>query len=93
MSLQAIKVASKKGSINNGNYYDFSELTNAEKFQFINSVCIVQLDIAYYFKKPSFLYYTAAKLINIDRVRLKSELQGLLLGSQIVKIFANIFFS
>lgn len=93
MSSPAIKVIPADGNIDNQTYYDFSDLTDAEKFQYINSVCIIQLNLAAAMKNVDFLYYSANKLINIDRLRLKSELQGVLLGSQIVKIFANIFFS
>lgn len=54
---------------------------------------MIQLNLAVTMKNVDLLYYSANKLINIDRLRLKSELQGVLLGSQIVKIFANILFS
>ena len=93
MSSPAIKVIPADGNIDNQTYYDFSDLTDAEKFQYINSVCMIQLNLAVTMKNVDLLYYSANKLINIDRLRLKSELQGVLLGSQIVKIFANIFFS
>ena len=93
MSSPAIKGIPADGNIDNQTYYDFSDLTDAEKFQYINSVCMIQLNLAVTMKNVDLLYYSANKLINVDRLRLKSELQGVLLGSQIVKIFANIFFS
>ena len=93
MSSPAIKVIPSDGNIDNQTYYDFSDLTDAEKFHYINSVCMIQLNLAAAMKNVDFLYYSASKLINIDRLHLKSELQDVLLGSQIVKIFANIFFS
>ena len=93
MSSPAIKGIPADGNIDNQTYYDFSDLTDAEKFQYINSVCMIQLNLAVTMKNVDLLYYSANKLINIDRLRLKSELQGVLLGSQIVKIFANILFS
>ena len=93
MSSPAIKGIPADGNIDNQTYYDFSDLTDAEKFQYINSVCMIQLNLAVTMKNVDLLYYSANKLINIDRLCLKSELQGVLLGSQIVKAFANILFS
>ena len=92
MSSSAIKVIPVDGNIDNQTDYDFSDLTDTEKFQYINSVCMIQLNLAAAMKNVDSLYYSARKLINIDRLHLKSELQGVLLGSQIVKIFAIFFF-
>ena len=42
---QVVKVNSKDGGIKNEVYYDFSQLTDAEKFEFVNSVCMIQLNL------------------------------------------------
>lgn len=89
---QVVKVNSKDGGIENKVYYDFSQLADAEKFEYINSVCMIQLELAYALKRADFLFFTSRKLINVDRLKLKSDLDGVILGNDIVKMFAKYFF-
>ena len=43
---QVVKVNSKGGGIKNKVYYDFGKLTDTEKCEYINSVCMIQLELA-----------------------------------------------
>ena len=90
---QVVKVNSKDGGIKNKVYYDFSQLADAEKFEYINSVCMIQLELAYALKRADFLFFTSRKLINVERLKLKSDLDGVILGNDIVKMLLNISFS
>ena len=46
MSSKSIKVNPKDGGIKNEVYYDVSKLTDVEKFQYINSVYMIYLELA-----------------------------------------------
>ena len=54
MSSPAIKGIPADGNIDNQTYYDFSDLTDAEKFQYINSVCMIQLNLAVAMKNVTY---------------------------------------
>ena len=50
------------------------------------------IELAYLLKRADFLFFTERKLINVDRLKLKSDLDDVILGNDIVKMFAKYFF-